>query len=940
MASPAIPNGRSKPLAPVVTPALRRLLGFVLGLFGVLAVNSLYLVVMKVAGQLSGQSYENYFYLSMFLAHLGLGLLLSIPALLFGALHLRRAWRRDNRYAVRAGLALYSTVIVLVVTGILLTRFGFFEIDDPRVRNPAYWLHVLAPLVVIWLFVLHRLAGPPLRWRSGAWWSAAAGVFAATALGLHVWVQPPAPELSRPFLPALVQNPAGQPIPAAHLATDQTCGECHPDILRQAEGAVHRMSSFNNPAYRFSVDEARQVLLKRDGDVLGSNFCAGCHDPVPLMAGRFSAADYDPDKDPAARAGITCMTCHAITQINSPRGNADYTLIDPQRYPFAFSDNALLRAVNRQLIKAKPALHKQTMLKPLHRSAEFCSTCHKVHLPYALNHYRWLRGQDHYDSFLLSGVSGHRVDSFYYPPKAKERCAECHMPLTASDDPAARDFDGKGQREVHDHRFAAANTAVPLMLGRPEEENRARRELLAKAARVDIFGIRDDAAVDGELHAPLRPQQPVLQPGRSYLVETVVRTLGVGHELTQGTADSNELWLDVTVSSGDRVIGRSGALGADGGVDPWAYFLNAYVLDRDGNRIDRRNAQDIFVALYNHQIPPGAAAVVHYAITVPADAVEPVTIEVKLQYRKFDTRYLRYVQQAAFRRNDLPITTLAVDRVSLPLAATGQVPVQTVAIAPWERWNDYGIALLREGNSGGNKGELRAATAAFEQVEKLGHADGPLNLARVYYKEGRVEDAATALRRAASFDPPPPPWTLAWFSALVEREQGNLDRAIESLSALAETRFESARERGFDFSRDYNMLNELGRTLFERARQERGAARKAARTALLQQARARFDQVLALDPENATAHYNLALVYAELDQPAQAALHRQLHEQYRPDDQAIEQAVARRRRSDPAANHAAEAVAIYDLQQAAPPARAATAVANETHGITGKHDYE
>jgi hypothetical protein len=339
-----------------------------------------------------------------------------------------------------------------------------------------------------------------------------------------------------------------------------------------------------------------------------------------------------------------------------------------------------------------------------------------VHLPYALNHYRWLRGQDHYDSFLLSGVSGHRVDSFYYPPKAKQRCAECHMPLTASDDPAARDFDGEGQREVHDHRFAAANTAVPLMLGRPEEENRARRELLAKAARVDIFGIRDDAAVDGELHAPLRPQQPVLQPGRSYLVETVVRTLGVGHELTQGTADSNELWLDVTVSSGDRVIGRSGALGADGGVDPWAYFLNAYVLDRDGNRIDRRNAQDIFVALYNHQIPPGAAAVVHYAITVPADAVEPVTIEAKLQYRKFDTRYLRYVQQAAFRRNDLPITTLAADRVTLPLAATGRVPVQTVATAPWERWNDYGIALLREGNSGGNKGELRAATAAFEQV--------------------------------------------------------------------------------------------------------------------------------------------------------------------------------------------------------------------------------
>jgi len=181
---------------PVVSPGLRRLLVFVLALFGLLAVNSLYLVVIDVAGQLGSRNHENYFYLLMFLAHLGLGLLLLVPALLFGALHMRRAWGRDNRYAVRAGLALYSSVIVLLVSGILLTRFGFFEIDDPRVREPAYWLHLMSPLVLIWLFVLHRLAGPPLRWRSGAWWTVAAGVFAAVALGLHLWMQPPAPQLT------------------------------------------------------------------------------------------------------------------------------------------------------------------------------------------------------------------------------------------------------------------------------------------------------------------------------------------------------------------------------------------------------------------------------------------------------------------------------------------------------------------------------------------------------------------------------------------------------------------------------------------------------------------------------------------------------------------------------------------------------------------------
>ena len=48
-----------------------------------------------------------------------------------------------------------------------------------------------------------------------------------------------------------------------------------------------------------------------------------------------------------------------------------------------------------------------------------------------------------------------------------------------------------------------------------------------------------------------------------------MRNLRVGHHLTQGTADSNELWVDVRVSAGGRVIGRSGGIGPDGAVDPW-----------------------------------------------------------------------------------------------------------------------------------------------------------------------------------------------------------------------------------------------------------------------------------------------------------------------------------------------------------------------------------
>jgi tetratricopeptide (TPR) repeat protein len=449
------------------------------------------------------------------------------------------------------------------------------------------------------------------------------------------------------------------------------------------------------------------------------------------------------------------------------------------------------------------------------------------------------------------------------------------------------------------------------MLGRPPEENTARAAMLERAARLDIFGLRDGGTIDGPLLAPIRPELPSLEPGRRYLLELVVRTIGVGHDLTQGTADSNELWLDVTLRIGDRLIGRSGARAADGSVDPWAYFVNAYVLDRHGNRIDRRNVQDIFVALYDHQIPPGAATLVQYGLQVPDDLAGPVTIEAALRYRKFDTDLYRHIRGDAFKVNDLPIVTLAADRLTLPIAGGAAVPAQTREIPVWERWNDYGIGLLRQGR----KGRLRQAAEAFEVVESLRPGDGALNLARVYYEEGRLDDAADALKRAESSNPPAAPWTIAWYSALIEREFGYLDASIANLEALAETAFESAHARGFDFSRDYRMLTELGRTLYERARQARGESQRVERNALLERAADRLEQALAIDPENAAAHHSLSLVYSDLGRLEAAAEHRRLHETYRPDDQAIQRAVTLQRSRNPAADHAAEPIAIYDLQR-------------------------
>ena len=919
------PRGKTR-YVEAVGPRLQKLLAVVFGLFALLAVNSFYLVAVRLAGWASGETYEDRFYLWMFLLHLLLGGLIFLPVVVFGVLHIKNAHRRPNRRAVRVGYALYGSALLLLASGVVLTRLeGVIVVQDEATRRVAYWMHVALPLVCAWLFVIHRLAGRKIQWRVGRHWALVAMVFTGLTLIIQSrdprqWNQIGNPAGEEYFFPSLARTVSGDFIPAELLQNDAYCARCHPDVHSGWQESAHRLSSFNNPPYLASVMETRRFAMERDGNVNASRFCAGCHDVVPFFSGAFNDPDYDMRNDPTAKAGITCTGCHAITKINSPRGNADYTIDVPIHYPFASSENAILRWISDQTVKAKPEFHKKTFLKPLHKTTEFCGSCHKVHLPEELNGYKWLRAQNHQDSFWLSGVSGQGVRSFYYPPKAEESCNECHMPAFPSEDFGARVRDESGRRKTLDHQFPSANTAVPVLAaheGLLSEEQAQRavaahRRFMEGVMRVDLFGVKPGGRIDGELIAPLGPAVPTLEPGQSYLIETVIRTLGMGHLFTQGTSDSNQVWLDVTATSGGRVIGRSGGMDEQRAVDPWSHFVNSFVLDREGNRIDRRNAQDIFTPLYSNQIPPGAADVVHFLLEVPPDVTEPITLEVRLRYRKFDTRYMQFVMDDSAWVNDLPILELAEDRVTFPVA-TGQASEHTAVEFPlWQRWNDYGIGLLRKRG----RGELRQAEHAFEQVEALGRPDGPLNLARLYLREGRVtEDAPAALRRARDFDPPAAEWSVLFFTGLVNKQNANFDRAIDNFRQIVEGGFAGAQGRGFDFAKDYELLVELGNTLFERAKQERGEARRAVREELLRQAVEVLEQALEYDPENVAAHYNLKLIHSDLGDAARADEHAALHAKYKPDDNATDRAVAAARIKYPAANHAAEAVVIYDLRR-------------------------
>ncbi len=889
---------------PAIGPKLKVLLALIFASVAVLGATGAYLSAITFLNWYRAPStYTSPFTLWMFIGHVGIGVAAILPFFVFGMYHFLTARNRPNKIAVRLGLLMFGTGILVCLTGLALIQLeGAPQLPTGTVtRTIVYALHILLPLAAVWLYVLHRKAGPDINWRWGYSWAAGTACFVAATIVMHgmdprAWYVTGPAEGAQYFHPSDSRTSNGKFISAEVLMADEYCMKCHEDIYKDHLHSSHKFSSFNNPAYLASVKETREFALKRDGNVKASRWCAGCHDPVPFFSGAFDDKDFDMEKHPTAHAGITCTTCHAITNVNSTIGNGAYTIEEPQHYPFAFSKDSTLQWLNNQLIKAKPDFHKKTFLKPFHKTEEFCSTCHKVGLPVALNGYKdWLRGQNHYDTFLGSGVSGHGSRAFYDPPKAQENCNGCHMPLKPSQDFGSKDFDGSGTRKRHDHFFPAANTGLFELLKKTprygadtaklDEAIKKNTDFLTgtdpegkdKKLRIDIFGLKTGSADSDQVIGPIRPQLPKLKPGQSYTVEVVIRTLLVGHHFSQGTVDSNEIWVDFAASTGGKEIARNGALkkpGTDqdsgddtGEVDPWSHFINVWMLDRFGNRIDRRNPQDIFTPLYDHQIPPGAGNVIHYRLDVPADAKGPIDLTVKLRYRKFDYKYMKFVHKEQ-PVPKLPIVDICSDKVSLPVEGGPDVPAQESPTKPgWQRWNDYGIASYIEAGPGAKRGQTKQAEAAFKKLLALDVPDAKphahLNLARVYIDDGRLDAAAAELEKAKEYGPEKFWWKLAWLAARVNSETGkDLDSAIADLKKIVDPANRD-KETNRDFTRDIEILNMLASLQFKRAEGETGAALNTALAEVI----ATAERAQAINSEDHVSHDRLWKCYTFLSKP-------------------------------------------------------------------------
>ena len=688
------------------------------------------------------------------------------------------------------------------------------------------------------------------------------------------------------------------------------CVRCHPDVTAQWATSAHRFASFNNPFYTATIEDMREGSLEAGPEVIAhlrefglepdaagrvkSKWCSGCHDPALMLAGAMDAPI-----DPAtieAQAGLTCLACHAIDRIHDNTGNGNYNIADEQEDPYLFADaeaGTLGAFLHDAALKAKPSVHMGQLLKPVHSTSEFCATCHKVSLTEPVNNYRWLRGQNEYDAWHDSGVARNASRTFYLPAAARV-CQDCHMP---PEEAPLGDVSAENGR-VRSHRFLAVNTALPFLRGDTGTLRRIEEFLRDEKLRVDIFAIRrsDDEPVMGLDLSP-----PSVSPGETVMFEVVVRNQGVGHTFPGGTNDSNEGWLEFELvdDEGQR-IAISGEVGADGHLDPMAHVFKSVILDRHGRPIQKRNAQDIHVTAGVNVIGPGSADVAHYRITLPADLpAGSLTARARLLWRKFDRAYTEFAfgaNPAGFAEfddvPDLPVTEIARDEVVIGVG--GRVdPVSTEEQDEeiWVRYNDYGIALLREGND-------RLAERPFERVAEFfpDRVDGPLNLARMALIAGNLDDAFDNLERAETIRSGDP--RVAWVWGGAHQEDGAYEASEAAYLAVLDA-FPEDREAWF----------QLGRTRYLDQRYE--AAVEA------------LDRTLAIDPEHRQAHYSRMLSLRAMGRETEAAEAQAAFERYSIDEAA--QAITRAYRAEnPGVNLMAQDIHTHELRPLAPTGAAAS----------------
>jgi tetratricopeptide (TPR) repeat protein len=600
------------------------------------------------------------------------------------------------------------------------------------------------------------------------------------------------------------------------------CGHCHQQAYAEWRQALHS-NSFRTPFYRTSVN-----ILTRTKGIEFSRHCDSCHNPIGVLSGALtsnSKVDRSFDED-----GITCMVCHSIQKVTPVLGNGSYVMGAPA---VMVDENGkdIAGSVPDQQIMAHPERHARAVMRDVYRTAEFCGACHKANLPVPLNGYKWIRAFTSYDEWQNSKFSRENPLTFYSADY--QSCQNCHMPREL----AQPNEYGAKKGTFASHRWLAGNTAVPFYYGYSEQLKQT--EAFLKSGmylNIDLFGIATEKG--GRLPKPLGAVPFTLEPEQTVQAMVVVQNKNIGHSLVPEVRDLYEAWVEFIVKDrAGREIDHSGFIKPDGLLDPQAHTFTNRPVNSEGSFVDNHKVWTIHSMAYDNTIQAGRSALIRYEFRVPARACGPLTITARVNYRHLRQSYLNNV----LGRNHLsyPVVELASTTRLVNIGENPPAKSTPDENSLWMRWNNLGIALL-------DQLQYADATAAFEQVVKMRpeYADGYVNLGLTDIDWEKYAEARGSLEKALTFAPNNA--RALYYLALVERREGNTSKELADLREVV---------RQFPESRDAR--RELGISYYQQHDYPR--------------ARAQFEALQAIDPDDLAAHYNLSVLYRRMGMKKQAA---------------------------------------------------------------------
>jgi Flp pilus assembly protein TadD len=602
------------------------------------------------------------------------------------------------------------------------------------------------------------------------------------------------------------------------------CAVCHAQAYNNWRQALHS-NSFRTPFYRTSVN----ILLRSKG-IEFTRHCDSCHNPVGVLTGGLtqeSHVDRGFDRD-----GLTCLTCHSVQKLQPTVGNGGFVLGVPS-VMVDEKGNRIPGEVPYEEIMKHPDRHSKAVMKDFYRSPEFCSACHKANLPEPLNDYKFVRAFSVFDEWQNSKFSKRNPLTFYAGDYTT--CQNCHMKRSATTLPEY----GAKNGTFASHRWTAGNTAVPFYYGFDEQLKKTTEFLQSGTyLNVDLFAFKKKEDSKGFV-GPIGTVPYSLKAGETVQAMVVIQNKNIGHSLIPEVRDLYEAWTEFTVNEQDGTeIYHSGFLKPDGSLDTRAHSFTNRPVDEQGIFVDNHRVFEIHSVAYDNTIQSGRSSMVRYEFKIPATAKGPLTITARVNYRHLRQSYLNNI----FGADHPAYPVIEISRKTRTVSLGDNAPDATPDPQDnpdWMRWNNYGIASL-------DQLQYADAVAAFTEVAKLrpDYADAYTNIALTEIEWEKYDSARKNLKMALALANDNA--RALYYMALVERRAGNSEAEIADFKKVVAQ---------YPMSRDAR--RELGKSYYRQSNVE----------AAVEQ----FEALQVLDPDDVTAHYNLAILYGRMGKDKESA---------------------------------------------------------------------